>query len=72
MTSPDPSGEGARKAMERALKMAALEAVDVDYVNLHGTGTKFNDSMECKAVDKVFKDYKVPVSTTKSVTGHTL
>ena len=72
MTSPDPSGDGARKAMENALKSAKISINDVDYVNLHGTGTKFNDSMEAKAVNAVFGDYKVPVSTTKPVTGHTL
>ena len=72
MTSPDPSGEGAKKAMENALKSAKISINDVDYINLHGTGTKFNDSMESKAVDSVFGDYKVPVSTTKPITGHTL
>ena len=72
MTSPDPSGEGAACAMEQALNRAKLKPSDIDYVNLHGTGTKFNDSMEAKAVDKIFGDYKVPVSTTKPMTGHTL
>ena len=72
MTSPDPTGEGAKKAMENALKSANISKNDVDYINLHGTGTKFNDSMESKAVDSVFGDYKVPVSTTKPITGHTL
>lgn len=72
MTSPDPSGAGAEKAIRRALERAGLKPEDVDYINLHGTGTKFNDSMEAKAVDAVFGDYKVPVSTTKAVTGHTL
>ena len=72
MTSPDRTGEGAKKAMENALKSANISKNDVDYINLHGTGTKFNDSMESKAVDSVFGDYKVPVSTTKPVTGHTL
>ncbi len=72
MTSPDPSGAGAEKAIRRALESANLSTKDVDYVNMHGTGTKFNDSMEAKAVDSVFGDYKVPVSTTKAETGHTL
>lgn len=72
MTSPDPSGEGAKKAMEAALSCASLSPEDVDYVNLHGTGTRFNDSMEAKAVDAVFGSYKVPCSTTKPITGHTL
>lgn len=72
MTSPDPSGDGARRAMENALKSAGIEPKDVDYLNLHGTGTKYNDSMEAKAVDSVFGSYKVAASTTKAVTGHTL
>lgn len=72
MTSPDPTGEGAKKAILSALKSAKISKNDVDYINLHGTGTKFNDSMESKAVDSVFGDYKVPVSTTKPITGHTL
>lgn len=71
MTSPDPTGEGAKKAMENALKSAKIAKTDVDYINLHGTGTKFNDSMEAKAVNAVFGDL-TPVSTTKPITGHTL
>ncbi|MCF0242619.1 MAG: 3-oxoacyl-ACP synthase [Treponema sp.] len=72
MTSPDPTGDGAERAMRKALLTAGLEPKDIDYINLHGTGTKFNDSMEAKAVDRIFGDYKVPVSTTKCETGHTL
>lgn len=72
MTSPDPSGDGAFRAMSQALSKAGLKPENIDYVNLHGTGTKFNDSMEAKATDKIFGEYKVPVSSTKSVTGHTL
>lgn len=74
MTSPDPSGAGAKKAIQRALDHAGIEPSDVGYINLHGTGTKFNDSMESIAVDSIFSSagIKVPVSTTKPVTGHTL
>jgi len=72
MTSPDPSGIGAKKAIEKALSNAKIQPEEVDYINLHGTGTKFNDSMEAKAVEAVFGKYKVPCSTTKPVTGHTL
>ena len=72
MTSPDPSGIGAKKAIEKALSNAKIKPEEVDYINLHGTGTKFNDSMEAKAVDAVFGAYKVPCSTTKPITGHTL
>ncbi|MBQ5471041.1 MAG: 3-oxoacyl-ACP synthase [Treponema sp.] len=72
MTSPDPEGKGAAQAMTLALAKAGLKPADIDYVNLHGTGTRFNDSMEDIAVDAVYGSYKVPVSSTKSITGHTL
>ena len=74
MTSPDPSGAGAKKAIQRAIESSGVELAEVGYINLHGTGTKFNDSMESIAVDEVFgkAGIKVPVSTTKPVTGHTL
>ena len=78
MTSPDPSGAGAEKAIRRALENAGISKADVGYINLHGTGTKFNDSMEAKAVAAIFGEggkggaAQVPVSTTKPVTGHTL
>ena len=72
MTSPDPSGTGAKKAIEKALKNAKITPEEVDYVNLHGTGTKFNDSMEAKAVSAIFGKHQVHCSTTKPVTGHTL
>ncbi len=72
MTSPDPGGEGAFRAMKKALESSGLHPEDIDYLNLHGTGTKFNDSMEAKAVSALFGEYKVPCSTTKPLTGHTL
>ena len=72
MTSPDPSGAGAEKAIRRALESAGLTPQDVGYVNLHGTGTKLNDSMESKAVAAIFGENSVPVSSTKAITGHTL
>lgn len=72
MTSPDPDGLGAEKAIRRALLCAGIEPKEVDYINMHGTGTKLNDIMEAKAIDSIFGDYKVPASTTKGVTGHTL
>ena len=72
MTSPDPSGIGAKKAIEKALANAKITPEEVDYVNLHGTGTKFNDSMEAIALAAVFGEKKVPCSTTKPITGHTL
>ena len=72
MTSPDPSGAGAEKAIRRALEASKVATSEVGYINLHGTGTKFNDSMEGKAVAAIFGEKSVPVSTTKPVTGHTL
>lgn len=72
ITAPDPEGIGAVSAMKAALKSADINASQVDYLNLHGTGTVFNDSMEAKAVKNVFGDYAVPCSSTKSETGHTL
>ena len=81
MTSPDPTGAGAEKAIRRALESSGLSLADVGYINLHGTGTKFNDSMEAKAVAAIFGEgngaggkaqVHVPVSTTKPITGHTL
>ncbi|KXO89954.1 hypothetical protein AXK56_07340 [Tsukamurella pulmonis] len=70
-TAPDPGGDGARRAMEGALAAAALGPGTVDYVNLHGTGTPTNDAVEPKAIRSVF-DAPPPVSSTKSVVGHTL
>lgn len=72
MTAPDDTGEFAAQAMIKALEDARINAKDVDYVNLHGTGTKQNDAMEAKAMQKVFGEGGVPCSSTKSVTGHTL
>lgn len=72
MTSPDPSGAGAEKAIRRAIERAGIQISDVGYINLHGTGTKLNDSMESKAVAAIFGENSVPVSSTKAVTGHTL
>jgi len=71
MSSPDPAGTGARKAMHDALRNAGLEAAQIDYLNLHGTATEHNDSMESQAVASVFGP-AVPCSSTKSLTGHTL
>ena len=69
LTAPDPEGKGAEASMRAALADAGLATVD--YVNLHGTGTTYNDSMECAAVRRVFGD-AVPCSSTKPLTGHCL
>jgi 3-oxoacyl-[acyl-carrier-protein] synthase-1 len=71
MSSPHPEGLGARRAMEAALADARLEAGAIDYVNLHGTGTPSNDAAEDKAVHGLFGE-RVPCSSTKGFTGHTL
>jgi len=71
MTSPDPDGRGAEKAMRRALELAEIHIKDVNYINLHGTGTLQNDSMEAKAVSNVFGE-NVLCSSTKSIVGHLL
>ena len=70
MSTPHPEGLGARLAMERALADARLAAGDVDYINLHGTGTRTNDAAEDKAVRALFG--RTPCSSTKGSTGHLL
>ncbi|HJV93479.1 MAG TPA: beta-ketoacyl-[acyl-carrier-protein] synthase family protein [Azonexus sp.] len=71
MSSPHPEGLGARMAMQAALRSAGLEAADIGYINLHGTATPANDAAEGKAVAALFGD-RVPCSSTKGATGHTL
>ncbi len=71
LTAPDPEGKGAEASMRSALLDASLEPFDIDYVNLHGTGTVYNDSMECAAVRRVFGD-EILCSSTKPMTGHAL
>jgi 3-oxoacyl-[acyl-carrier-protein] synthase-1 len=71
MSSPHPEGLGAQRAMRTALERAGLQAGDIDYVNLHGTGTKSNDSSEDRAILALFGE-RVPVNSTKGMTGHTL
>jgi 3-oxoacyl-[acyl-carrier-protein] synthase II len=74
ITMPSPEGTGAAKAMKMAIDEAGIRPEDVDYINAHGTGTPYNDLFETRAIKKVFGDaaYKVPVSSTKSMTGHLL
>ena len=71
MSAPHPEGAGARRAMQLALSDARLEPDDIDYINLHGTGTPSNDRSESRAVNDVF-GAAMPCSSTKGATGHTL
>ena len=70
LTQPDPSGVGARRAMEGALQSAGIRAQEVDYINAHGTATPFNDAAEGKAIGELFG--RVPLSSTKGMMGHSL
>ncbi len=74
ITAPDPEGRGPRLCMENALKNAGLAPDEVDYINAHGTSTPLNDVTETQAVKAVFGEhaYRLPMSSTKSVTGHLL
>jgi 3-oxoacyl-[acyl-carrier-protein] synthase II len=74
MTAPAPGGEGAARAMHIALQKAGLTVDDVDYINAHGTSTPFNDRAETEAIKALFGEraYRVPISSTKSMTGHML
>ncbi len=74
ITAPPESAEGAVRAMRMALEDAAVEPADIGYVNAHGTSTPANDGSETRALKTVFGDhaYKLAVSSTKSMTGHTL
>lgn len=74
ITAPVEGGEGAVRSMRIALRKAECDPSDIDYVNAHGTSTPINDALETEAVKSVFGDYahQVPVSSTKSMTGHML
>jgi 3-oxoacyl-[acyl-carrier-protein] synthase II len=72
VTQPLESGEGAAKAMLMAMKRGGVKPGEIDYINAHGTSTQLNDAMETKAIKTAMGEYayKVPVSSTKSMTGH--
>jgi 3-oxoacyl-[acyl-carrier-protein] synthase II len=74
ITAPQPEGAGAIKCMKLALASAGLQPEDIDYINAHGTSTPLNDATETLAIKAVFGEqaYNVPISSTKSVTGHLL
>ena len=71
-TASSPDGTGSYLAMQKALAKAGLQTSDIDYINLHGTGTPNNDSAEGIAINRLFEKNFPPMSSTKSFTGHTL
>src|SRR5689334_3109672 len=71
ISAPEPTGRGARQAMHKALSRAGLQPQQISYLNLHGTATQHNDAMESLAVTALFPQ-RVPCSSTKPMTGHTL
>jgi len=74
ITAPEPSGDGAIRCVRRALARAGVRPEDIQYINAHGTGTQLNDLAETRAIKHVFGEsaYSVPISSTKSMTGHML
>jgi 3-oxoacyl-(acyl-carrier-protein) synthase len=72
ITSPPETGEGAVRAMKMAISKAEIAPTEIDYINAHGTSTEINDKTETKAIKGALGDYayKVPISSTKSMTGH--
>jgi 3-oxoacyl-[acyl-carrier-protein] synthase II len=74
LTAPDPTGDGACRAMRDALRDAGLAPADIDYVNAHGTATQYNDPVETTAIKKAFGEHaaKLAISSTKAMFGHTL
>jgi len=74
MTAAHPLGEGAARAMEQALADSSMTPEDVSYISAHGTGTPTNDRLETIAVKRLFKDaaYRIPISSIKSMLGHTM
>jgi 3-oxoacyl-[acyl-carrier-protein] synthase II len=74
ITAPDPKGAGGAGAMRKAILEGGINPVDISYINAHGTGTPYNDICETKAIKNVFNKYaySVPISSTKSMTGHML
>src|SRR5690606_18283026 len=71
-TASSPEGRGNKLAMQKALAQAGLQPEEIDYINLHGTGTANNDSSEGKAISEVFGNNVPKASSTKAFTGHTL
>jgi len=74
ITAPEPSGDGAIRAMREAVRESGLNLTDIDYINAHGTSTPYNDVTETKAIKSVFGEhaYSLVISSVKSMTGHLL
>ncbi|RKY90010.1 beta-ketoacyl-[acyl-carrier-protein] synthase II [candidate division KSB1 bacterium] len=74
LTAPAPGGEGAVRGIKACLEDAKMKPEDIDYINAHGTSTEWNDKIETTAIKTVFGEYayKIPISSTKSMTGHLL
>lgn len=74
VTAPVPGGDGAKRAMEIAVKDAGMSMKDVEYINAHGTSTQYNDKVETEAIKNAFGDYAydIHISSTKSMVGHLL
>ncbi|MFA5275506.1 MAG: beta-ketoacyl-ACP synthase II [Candidatus Omnitrophota bacterium] len=74
ITSPDPQGQQAERALRLAIQDAGIEPQDIDYINAHGTSTPLNDKIETMVIKRIFGDRakEIPVSSTKSMIGHTI
>ena len=74
ITSPSPDADGMSRSMSYSIMESGISKEDVEYINAHGSGTRMNDSLETLAIKKVFGEaaYSIPVSSTKSMTGHSL
>ena len=68
----NPQDEGVSKCMQNALERTGVKPDEVDYISAHGTGTRLNDRTECAAIKKIFGERKFPVSSIKSILGHTM
>jgi 3-oxoacyl-[acyl-carrier-protein] synthase II len=74
VSAPEPEGKGAARSMARAMAKAGIGPADIDYINAHGTSTQLNDRSETMAIKRALGEdaYRIPVSSTKSMTGHML